>query len=150
MKKYSLDDRYTIYRREYYRQQAKVNRMGHDMDQPLLTKNQFNNVYEETKSILKMKTDMGTRKGVGNVYQYIVREQAYPISQGLMRGLKDVYQRAGETPNFDRFTTYEQLRNTAPDAVWDVIKDEYHSLLADGNTSSGAKAIIAKIFFGSD
>ena len=150
MKKYSLNDRYTIYRREYYKQQAKVNRMGHEMDQPLLTKNQFNNVYEETKSILKMKTDMGVRKGVGNVYQYIVREQAYPISQGLMRGLKDVYQRAGETPNFDRFTTYEQLRNTAPDAVWDVLKDEYHTLVADGNTSTEAKAIIAKIFFGSD
>lgn len=150
MKKYSLNDRYTIYRREYYKQQEKVYRMGHDMDQPLLTKNQFNNVYEETKSILKMKMDMGTRKGVGNVYQYIVREQAYPISQGLMKGLKEVYQRAGETPNFDRFTTYEQLRNNAPDAVWDVVKDEYHKLIDDGNTSTQAKAIIAKIFFGSD
>lgn len=150
MKKYSLNDRYAIYRRKYYEQEAKLQRMGHEMDQPLLTKNQFNNVFEETKSILKMQKDMGTRKGIGNVYQYIVREQAYPISQGLVRGLKEVYKKTGEEVNFNRFTTYEQLKQNAPDAVWDFLKEEYQTLTAQGMSGKNAKLMIAQIFFGSD
>ena len=67
-----------------------------------------------------------------------------------MKALKGLFQEVGEKPNFNRYSTYKDIQETAPDAVWDYVKDTYHTLIDEGNTSTQAKAIIARIFFGSD
>ena len=150
MKKYSLDEQYEIYKRRYAEQEIKNRRQGEMMYSPMYTKAQFKNVYDETKADLKMLTDSGNRKGVGNVYQYMVREQAYPISYGMEKGLKEAYKEAGVKVNFSRFSTYEDIRNNAPQEVWDVIGNTYEQLKADGFKGSEAAIMISQIFFGSD
>lgn len=150
MKKLSLDDRYDTYRKWYFEQEQKVRRQGQPMYSPMYTKQQFENVYNETKADLKMLVEGGSRKGVGNVYQYMVREQAYPISYGMEKGLKEAYKEAGVKPNFTRFSTYEEIRNEAPQAVWDVISKTYDQLRLDGATGKNAALMISQIFFGSD
>lgn len=150
MKKYSLDDKYNTYKKWYLQQEEKVRRQGQPMYSPMYSKSQFESVYNETKTDLKMLTESGNRKGVGNVYQYMVREQAYPISYGMEKGLKEAYKEAGVKPTFNRFSTYEDIRNEAPQAVWDVIERTYEQLRADGFKGSEAALMISQIFFGSD
>lgn len=150
MKKYNLDEKYSIYRKWYYEQEAKLARNGQSMFSPMYTKNQFRNVYDETKAELKMLKDNGNRKGVGNVYQYIAREQAYPISYGMEKGLRDLYKQAGVKKNWTRSTTYEDIRKNAPDAVWDLVRNEYDNLKMMGISGKNAKLMISQMFFGSD
>ena len=150
MKKYSLDEQYDIYKKRYEEQALKNRRKGEPMYSPMYNKAQFKAVYDETKADLKMSLEGGNRRGVGNVYQYMVREQAYPISYGMEKGLKEAYREAGVKPNFNRFSTYEDIRNNAPEAVWDVISNTYEQLKADGFKGSEAALMISQIFFGSD
>lgn len=150
MKKLNVSEQYEKYRNWYFNQQDKVLRQGGAMYSPLYNMKQFAQAYNETKQELKDLVAEGKRTGVGNVYQYMVREQAYPMDQKMYRGLRELYKEAGEKINFNRFTTYEEIRYTAPDIIWDTIQQYYEQLRVDGLNSTSAKALIAQMFFGSD
>lgn len=149
MKKYNLDEMYAKYEKWYANQEMKLLKKGREMFSPKYTKGQFRNVYYETKAELTMLKEGGNRGSVGNVYQYMVREQAYPISQGMEKGLKELYKEAGAEVNFTRFDTYEKIRKNTPDKVWDLAQEKYDNYIAIGLTGKKAAEEIAKMFFGS-
>lgn len=146
----NYDEMYERYKKWYFKQQGVAERQGQGMFSVMYNRKQFRNVYDATKLELKEMVQEGKRGSIGNVYQYMAREQTYGMSQQMYKGLKDLYKEAGEEIKFTRFTTYEEIRAYAPDKIWDTVELYYKQLRADGATSSAAHNMIAQMFFGSD
>lgn len=150
MKKLSVKQQYDIYKREYLKKQIKVAEQGGQMFSPMYSEKKFRARYLETKAQLLEDVKSGSRKGVGNVYQYMISDQAYAIDQKMYRGLKKLYKEAGEEVNFDRFTSYSEIRYRASDKIWETVEGYYKQLRIDGADAVSANQMIAQMFFGSD
>lgn len=150
MKKLSINEQYEKYKKWYFEQQNKVLRQGGQMFSPMYNKQTFVNMYEQTKNELLEGVADGRRKGQGNVYQYMVREQAYPLEYKQYMSLRRAYKEAGEEINFTRFNTMSEIRYRASDNFWNFIEDKYKELRVNGSTGNAAHDWIAQQFFGSD
>lgn len=82
---------YSAYLEAYNKQERKLNKKGLEMNQDKLTRRQFEAVYSATRNDLKKEVSTGDRKVIGNVTQYIVREQAYKVSHKQYKFLRDAY-----------------------------------------------------------
>lgn len=75
-------DMYRTYKMWYDKQFEKLDKRGYKMyAEYYKTKGDFMKAYRDTKNQLKEEVRQGKRKGVGNVYQYMVRQQAYKYSE---------------------------------------------------------------------
>lgn len=84
-----LQARYEAYKRDYQSQSRKLMMVDEDMNKPMLTKSQYEIKYVQYKNELKLEVKRGERKGIGNVNQYIVRDQAYEISYKQEKALRE-------------------------------------------------------------
>jgi hypothetical protein len=74
------EEQYQAYSREYDKQENKMERLGLKMSTEKLTKEEYLDEAHIVRNQLEYDVEQGRRKGVGNVNQYIVRDQAYEVS----------------------------------------------------------------------
>lgn len=73
-------DRYNIYRRDYKRQAKKMKNAGLKMNKKPLEYDKYIQAWGDMKNQLKKEIEKGERKSIGNVNQFLVRQQAYNFS----------------------------------------------------------------------
>lgn len=141
---------YRRYMTNYEQQEFKMIRQGKFMDSPMYSFRQFTDAYMGTKEALRLEKELGERGSIGNVYQYMVREQAYPYSQKKIAGMRKAFKEVGfEDVKITRFSTYDDIKNQLTDEDWEKIKNTYYQLQVDGKSMSEARLMISHMFFGS-
>ena len=136
---------YNRYVEWYHKQEDIVARKGHRMYSDMYTEKKFKEVYKFTKNDLALDVKEGRRKAIGNVYQYMARDQSYLLDYSTQKALRDAL------PNLkpSRFETLEQIKNRMTDGDWDYIHQVYKQAKYDGMTGKEAYHFIAQAIFGS-
>lgn len=133
---------YDSYKISYRKQQAKLTRKGLSMYDSMLTKSEFEAVYEATRNDLKAQVAKGDRKVIGNVTQTIVTEQTYEYSQRQGKALAKYAKESGQK------LTQQQIR--AGQIDWSALENRQAELKAAGLTGSEIKIMIGQEYFGSE
>lgn len=133
---------YNSYKDAYRKQQNKLTRKGLTMYDSMLTKSEFEAVYEATRNDLKAQVAKGERKVIGNVTQTIVTEQTYEYSQKQGKALAKYAKESGQK------LTQQQIR--AGQIDWSVLEARQAELRIAGLTGSEIKAVIGQEYFGSE
>lgn len=133
---------YDSYKEAYRKQQNKLTRKGLTMYDSMLTKSEFEAVYEATRNDLKAQVAKGDRKVIGNVTQTIVTEQTYEYSQKQGKALAKYAKESGQK------LTQQQIR--AGQINWSVLEARQAELKAAGLTGSEIKTVIGQEYFGSE
>lgn len=145
---------YKSYERWYERQERIVERHGEAMKSRKLDYGEWLEMRNELRDDFKREVELGKRKGVGNVNQYIARSQAYDVSYksalNIRKAIKDregiFGEGAANVSIFDIMAKNEE----AKEAIFDVLRDEYHRLTEmEGLKPSEAKKEISRRYFGS-
>lgn len=136
---------YQRYVEWYHKQEAIVARKGHKMYSDMYTEKKFQEVYKFTKNDLALDVKEGRRKAIGNVYQYMARDQSYLLDYSTQKALRDAL------PNLkpSRFETLDQVKKRMTDDDWDYIHQVYNQAKYDGMTKKEAYHFIAQAIFGS-
>ena len=136
---------YQRYVEWYHKQEEIVARKGHRMYSDMYTEKKFQEVYKFTKNDLALDVKEGRRKAIGNVYQYMARDQSYLMDYSTQKALRDAL------PNLkpSRFETLEQVKKRMTDDDWDYIHQVYKQAKYDGMTGKEAYHFIAQAIFGS-
>lgn len=132
---------YDSYKAAYRKQQAKLTRKGLSMYDSMLTKSEFEAVYEATRNDLKAQVAKGDRKVIGNVTQTIVTEQTYEYSQKQGKALAKYAKESGQK------LTQQQIR--AGQIDWSALETRQAELKAAGLTGSEINTMIGQEYFGS-
>lgn len=133
---------YESYKAAYKKQQNKLNRKGLTMYDSMLTKSEFEAVYEATRNDLKAQVASGDRKVIGNVTQAIVTEQTYEYSQRQGKALAIYAKESGQK------LTQQQIR--AGQIDWTLLENRQAELKAAGFTGGEINFIIGFEYFGSE
>ena len=144
-KKQSNGD-YQIYKKWYHKQELIVARKGHSMYSDIYSEKRFQEKYKFTKNDLALEVKQGKRKAIGNVYQYMARDQSYLMDYSTQKALKNTL----PDLNPSRFETLDQFKRRMTDADWDVVHQAYNDAKASGMSGKEARKFIARTFFGSD
>lgn len=83
------DARYKAYLRDYQAQARKLLKYDEYMNSKPLSKEKYLTKWQEYRNDLQKEKEKGLRTSIGNVNQYIVRDQAYAISYKQAKGLKE-------------------------------------------------------------
>lgn len=133
---------YNSYKEAYRKQQAKLARKGLQMYDSMLTKSEFESIYEATRNDLKAMVKKGDRKVIGNVTQTIVTEQTYEYSQRQGKALAVYAKESGQK------LTQQQIR--AGQIDWSMLENRQAELRAAGLRGGEIKLIIGQEYFGSE
>ena len=133
---------YDSYKAAYRKQQNKLTRKGLQMYDSMLTKSEFEAVYEATRNDLKAQVAKGDRKVIGNVTQTIVTEQTYEYSQRQGKALAKYAKESGQK------LTQQQIR--AGQIDWTALETRQAELRAAGLTGGEIKTIVGQEYFGSE
>lgn len=136
---------YQRYKEWYHKQEDIVARKGHKMYSDIYTEKKFQEVYKFTKNDLALDVKEGRRKAIGNVYQYMARDQSYLMDYSTQKALRDAL------PNLkpSRFETLDQVKKRMTDDDWDYIHKVYEQAKYDGMSGKEAYHFIAQAIFGS-
>ena len=142
---------YEIYRRHYEEQRLKNLRRGYDMAMPEYTPAQARAVYNAIRSDRREMVKKGETKGVGNIYQYMVRGQSTDISWKRAKAINEMVKNTGQDTEFTfneiRFMTASEIKNKID---WDKVKEKKKYLIEnEGYTITEANDFISWFFFGS-
>lgn len=145
MAKKTSNGDYKRYVEWYHRQEEIVARKGHKMWGTMYTEKKFQEVYKFTKNDLALEVKEGRRKAVGNVYQYMARDQSYLMDYSTQKALREAL------PNLkpSRFETLDQVKRRMTDSDWDYIHQVYKQAKYDGMSGKEAYHFIAQAIFGS-
>lgn len=136
---------YKRYVEWYHKQEEIVARKGHKMWDSMYTEKRFKEVYKFTKNDLELQVKAGQRKAIGNVYQYMARDQSYLMDYSTQKALRNAL------PNVkpSRFETLDEVKRRMTDADWDYVHQVYNQAKYDGMTGKEAYHFIAQAIFGS-
>lgn len=146
--------RYAVYEREYKKQQEKMRRRGLEMADTKISRELFTIYYNNVKADLQAQVIAGDRKGVGNVFQYIVRSQAYNTNYNVARALVKsgaVKGKVLDIANMSRYELFGDRGKTSNGIIdWNMIKNEYENFDASMHPGfESAGEYIAYQHFGS-
>lgn len=133
---------YESYKKTYRKKQNTLTKKGLQMYDSMLTKSEFEAVYEATRNDLKQLVKEGKRKVVGNVTQTIVTEQTYEYTQKQGKALQKYAEATGQN------LTQQQIR--AGQLDWDVLRDAQIELKELGYSKEEVRTIIGQEYFGSE
>lgn len=133
---------YESYKNAYNKKRNMLTRKGLQMYDSMLTKSEFEAVYEATRNDLKELVKKGERKVVGNVTQTIVSEQTYEYSQKQGKALAEYAKATGQD------LTQQQIR--AGQLDWSMLKDKQIELKQMGLSSKEVSETIGQLYFGSE
>lgn len=133
---------YESYKAAYRKKQNALTRKGLQMYDSMLTKSEFEAVYEATRNDLKEMVKKGERKVIGNVTQTIVTEQTYEYTQKQGKALAEYAKATGQN------LTQQQIR--AGQLDWSMLEDRQIELKQMGLSKAEVRTIIGQEYFGSE
>ena len=127
---------YEAYKKWYYQQEQVNLRAGKPMYTTMYNYQEAKLVYDFTKEDLTEDVRKGKRGTVGNVYQYMAREQQAEVSYKVTKALYQYVKATGQDISFKelRYFTKQQLKNNIDwsyleiqkqiwlDKGWDITK----------------------------
>lgn len=127
---------YEAYKKWYYKQEQVNLRQGKSMYLNMYTYQEAKEIYDLTKQDLLEDVRTGKRGTVGNVYQYMAREQQSELSYKRTRAVYQYVKETGQDISFKelRYMTNQQLKNNIDwsflevqkqvwkDKGWDITK----------------------------
>lgn len=137
---------YETYKKHYYEQELKNARKGYTMNEPLLSEAKARKRYGLTKMVRIEAVADGESKGVGNVYQYMVRDQSAPNSYAQALAYKKFANVTGQDVKLKDILHTDDLKDILD---FSMIKDYEKDLKAQGFTSAQIDKEISRVFFGS-
>ena len=140
---------YEAYKRWYYKQEQVNIRQGKPMYINMYTYQEAKEVYDLTKEDLLEDVRKGKRGTIGNVYQYMAREQQSELSYKRAQAVYQMVKETGQDISFKelRFMTYEQLKNNIDWSLLENAKETYRAL---GFSTSQVNKLISTNYFGSE
>ena len=132
---------YESYKAAYRKKQNMLTAKGLQMYDSMLTKREFETIYEATRNDLKQLVKEGKRKVIGNVTQTIVTEQTYEYSQAQGKALAEYAKATGQN------LTQQQIR--AGQIDWSMLEDKRRELKNLGLSKEEVRDTIATLYFGS-
>lgn len=133
---------YESYKAAYRKKQNSLTKKGLQMYDSMLTKSEFEAVYEATRNDLKDMVKKGERKVVGNVTQTIVTEQTYEYTQKQGKALAEYAKATGQE------LTQQQIR--AGQLDWTKLEAKQAELKQKGLSKAEVRDTIAQLYFGSE
>lgn len=133
---------YESYKAAYRKKQNALTRKGLEMYDTMLTKSEFEAVYEATRNDLKEMVKKGDRKVIGNVTQTIVTEQTYEYTQKQGKALAEYAKATGQN------LTQQQIR--AGQLDWSMLEDRQIELRQMGLSKAEVRTMIGQEYFGSE
>lgn len=133
---------YESYKKAYIKKQAALERKGLQMYVNMYSREQFETVYETTRSDLKELVKEGKRKVIGNVTQTIVTEQSYEYSRAQGTALKKYAEATGQE------LTVSQIR--AGKIKWDPLLERRAELKKQGLSKYDVYLTTSQEYFGSE
>ena len=133
---------YESYKAAYRKKQNMLTAKGLQMYDSMLTKREFETIYEATRNDLKQLVKEGKRKVIGNVTQTIVTEQTYEYSQAQGKALAEYAKATGQN------LTQQQIR--AGQIDWSMLEDKRRELKDFGLSKEEVRDTIATLYFGSE
>lgn len=133
---------YESYKAAYRKKQNALTRKGLQMYDTMLTKSEFEAVYEATRNDLKAMVKKGERKVIGNVTQTIVTEQTYEYTQRQGKALAEYAKATGQN------LTQQQIR--AGQLDWSMLEDKQIELRNLGLSKAEVRETIGQLYFGSE
>ena len=133
---------YESYKNAYRKKQNMLTRKGLQMYDTMLTKSEFEAVYEATRNDLKQLVKSGKRKVIGNVTQTIVTEQTYEYTQKQGKALAEYAKATGQN------LTQQQIR--AGQIDWSMLEDKQNELKRMGLSGKEINETIGQLYFGSE
>ena len=131
---------------EWYRKQAEiVARKGHKMYSDMYSEKRFHEKYKYYRSVYQYDIKQGKRKTIGNLYQYMTRDQSYLMDYSTQKALRTAFPKLKPS----RFETIKEIKSRMTDEDFDYIRYQYH-LARTELSVDGALEYIAQTFFGSD
>lgn len=137
---------YDTYKKHYHEQDLKNSRKGYKMNEPLLSEEKARHRYGLTKKIRIEAVADGESKGVGNVYQYMVRDQSAPNSYDQALSYKKFADITKQDVKLKDILHTENLKDILD---FSIISDYSKSLKEQGFTSAQIDKEISRVFFGS-
>lgn len=137
---------YDTYKKHYHEQELKNSRKGYTMNEPMLSEAQARQRYGLTKKIRIEAVADGESKGVGNVYQYMVRDQSAPNSYAQALAYKKFADITEQDVKLKDILHTEDLKEILD---FSMISDYEKSLKEQGFTSAQIDKEISRVFFGS-
>lgn len=133
---------YESYKKAYFKKEDMLNKKGLQMYDKILSRREFEAVYEATRNELKRQVKEGKRKVIGNVTQTIVTEQTYEYSQKQGKALQKYAEATGQN------LTQQQIR--AGQIDWSILKEAQIELKELGYSNAEVRTIIGQEYFGSE
>lgn len=105
---------YEAYKRWYYKQEQVNLRAGKPMYTTMYNYQEAKLVYDFTKEDLTEDVRKGKRGSIGNVYQYMAREQQSELSYSRTKAVYQYVKATGQDFSFKqiRYMTSQQLKNS--------------------------------------
>lgn len=118
---------YEAYKKWYYKQEQVNLRAGKPMYLTMYTYQEAKEVYELTKQDLIEDVHNGKRGTVGNVYQYMAREQQSELSYKRTMAVYQYIKETGQDISFKelRYMTTQQLKKNIDWSFLEVQKQEW-------------------------
>ncbi len=150
---------YTRYLKWYRQEEAKQAKQGYVMYSPLYSREQAQLQYEMIKSELADQVKHRKRSAIGNVYQYMARNQVAELSYAQAKAYNRLAKATGMNINLNdmRHKTISWVKS---EIDWDMVKNDRklakqefdlnHYVNFDGYMFSSVEAYIAYKYFGSD
>ena len=127
---------YEAYKKWYYKQEQVNLRAGKPMYTTMYNYQEAKLIYDLTKEDLTEEVHSGKRGSVGNVYQYMAREQQAELSYKRTKAVYQYVKETGQDISFKelRYMTNQQLKNNIDwsflevqkqvwtDRGWDITK----------------------------
>ena len=140
---YQEEKGYKSYERWYERQEAIAERHGETMKSRMLDYDEWLTLRNELREDFKKEVEAGTRKGIGNVNQYIARSQAYDVSYASALNIREALKERGEEfgEGADKITVYGIMSRSeeAKEAIFDILDEQYHKLKEEEIAARGLK-----------
>ena len=140
---------YEAYKKWYYKQEQVNLRQGKPMYLNMYTYQEAKEIYDLTKQDLLEDVRTGKRGTVGNVYQYMAREQQSELSYKRAQAVYQMVKETGQDISFKelRYMTADQLKNNIDWSFLENAKETYRAL---GFSTSQVNKLISTNYFGSE
>lgn len=148
-----LRDRYNAYLRAYEKQESKLAKRGLEMNDEKYTFREWEERWLKKRNDLQQEVNLGDRHGIGNVNQYLVRDQAYELSykagEAVYRALEkrgDLEEGISKISYMAKIRQGEFLKSAG---WWEAINDFRDELERKGYTKSAIREEVSRVFYGS-
>ena len=137
---------YERYVRNYEVQEAKANRAGYLMNERMLTEREAYERYRATRRMLEIEVKNNERGSIGNVYQYMVRDQAAPNSWAMAKAIKRYSKETGQNVKLKDILYTEDIKTIVDFSYEKQYRDQ---LKAQGLSWVEIDKRVSHLFFGS-